>query len=335
MSGPMKRRLIPVLMVAPLWPAIAAAADTLAVTRAEWVQLAPAASPDPRAAEAMAYDPVSGKIVLFGGLGADETYFGDTWTFDGVTWTKLTLALEPPARAAAGMTFDAAIQKLVMFGGYTASSGYFGDTWIFDGATGAWRAASPSLSPPAVTTPSMFPDPKNGRADVYGGYDGTSYQSGIWQFDGTTWLQLHPASSPTARAGAIAAFDYNAKNVVLSQGLSDLPAANTWTWDGVNWTERSPAQQPPLLFNAAAAFTGSIHVLVAFGGAVAGVAQNGTWAWTGSDWVQGQPTASPAARESLGMANDLAIEHIVIFGGQNGAKFFGDTWELRSSAEGQ
>jgi len=324
----MKHQLVLLLTAAPLCPAISAAANAPPPPRAEWVQLTPAVSPTPRAGMAMAYDAVSRKIVLFGGLGANRRYFGDTWTFDGETWTKLTPQLSPPARTAAGMTFDAAIKKLVMFGGYTESAGYFNDTWIFDGAIGSWEAANASVSPPAVTAPSVFPDPRNGRADVYGGFDGMFYQLGTWQFDGTTWLQLHPVNSPTARAGAIVAFDYTAQNVVLSQGLADVYAGNTWTWDGVNWTEQSPAQQPPLLYNAAAAFDNGVRVLVAFGGGTGGVPQNGTWAWTGSDWVQGHPTASPSPRDYLGMVNDVALGHVIIFGGETNSTFFGDTWEL-------
>jgi hypothetical protein len=328
----MKQRLVVFWIAVALLAASAIAAEKPSAELTEWVQLTPAASPTPRAGMAMAYDAVSGKIVLFGGVGASQ-YFGDTWAFDGVTWTQLTPALSPPARAAAGMTFDAAIQKLVMFGGYTESAGYFGDTWIFDGTTGSWHAADPSVSPPAVTSPSVFTDPRNGRADVYGGFDGTSYRSGTWQFKGTTWLQLQPPISPTARAGAIAALDYATKSVVLSQGLADGNAGNTWTWDGANWMEQSPAQQPPLLYNAAAAFDPKFKVVVACGGGSRAVDQNGTWGWTGTNWLHGHPGNPPPPREFPGMANGLAIGHVVIFGGVSNATFFGDTWELRLATD--
>jgi hypothetical protein len=270
---------------------------------------------------AMAYDLVSGRIVLFGGSGANLSYLNDTWTFDGATWTKLAPPVSPPARTAAGMTFDAAMQKLVMFGGFSNSDGYFGDTWIFDGATGSWAAASPGLSPPAVTTPSVFTDPLTGSADLYGGFNDDGYQVGTWQFNGTAWRQLQPATSPSARSDAIAAFDHVTNSVVLFGGLSNVSSHNTWTWDGVNWTKQSPALQPPPFYNGAAVFDPGFRLVVAFG-------SGGTWGWTGSNWVPGQPGNPPPHREFPGMANAGAAGHVVMFGGQAGSRFFDDTWEL-------
>jgi hypothetical protein len=289
---------------------------------ATWVKLTPATTPGPRSGMAMAYDHVSGKVVLFGGSGANLAYFSDTWTFDGVTWTKLTPPSRPPARTAAGMTFDAAIGKLVMFGGFSNSNGYFGDTWIFDGATDTWKAANPALSPPAATTPSVFTDPLNGRADVYGGFNDDGYQSGTWQFNGITWLQLQPGSVPSARSAAVSGFDNITGKVVLFGGLANVSSHNTWTWDGVNWTKQAPALQPPPFYNGATAYDPGLRLLIAFG-------SGGTWAWTGSTWAPVHPGNPPPNRESLGMANDEAIGHVVMFGGQAGSNFYDDTWELQ------
>ena len=46
----------------------------------------------------MAYDPVSHKIVMFGGYGG-YGYFNDTWTFDGAIWKRQKTAA-PSSRAA-------------------------------------------------------------------------------------------------------------------------------------------------------------------------------------------------------------------------------------------
>src|SRR5512140_329297 len=92
-----------------------------------WKRLLPAASPTPRAAHAMAFDPVSGKVVLFGGYDA-TTYLSETWAFDGTTWTRESPPVSPPPRAAASMAYDAVTGQLVMFGGYDGTS-YLGDTW--------------------------------------------------------------------------------------------------------------------------------------------------------------------------------------------------------------
>ncbi len=60
-----------------------------------WKKLLPGVSPSARAAHAMAYDPVSKKVVLFGGYDA-TSYLGDTWSFDGTTWTREMPQVSPP-----------------------------------------------------------------------------------------------------------------------------------------------------------------------------------------------------------------------------------------------
>ena len=54
-----------------------AAAALGQVPASTWVQLTPAHNPQRRGAPAMAYDPVSQKIVMFGGYGR-VSYYGDT-----------------------------------------------------------------------------------------------------------------------------------------------------------------------------------------------------------------------------------------------------------------
>lgn len=66
-----------------------------------WIQLSPTNSPPARSYLAMTYDPISGKIIAFGG-------------FDGT---------------GAQMTYDSVIQKIVLFGGFDGTN-YLGDTWL-------------------------------------------------------------------------------------------------------------------------------------------------------------------------------------------------------------
>ena len=98
-----------------------------------WKKLAPATSPSLRSDPAMAYDPVSKKIVLFGGFGASGD-LNDTWTFDGTTWTEVKTAVAPPVRAATTMAFDKYAHKLVIFGGFN-----FGAQKISAGHVGLGR----------------------------------------------------------------------------------------------------------------------------------------------------------------------------------------------------
>jgi hypothetical protein len=64
-----------------------------------WIQLSPTNSPPARSYLAMTYDPVSGKVIAFGGFDGTR-YLDDTWSFDGRSWTpppnlRLQRALPP------------------------------------------------------------------------------------------------------------------------------------------------------------------------------------------------------------------------------------------------
>ena len=98
--------------------------------------------PGPRSGAAMAT--LNGKVVLFGGFDADGadardaagTFFGDTWTWDGVGWAQENVP-GPSARSGAAMAAMGA--TLVLFGGLTADGEDLGDTWIWDGASWSER----------------------------------------------------------------------------------------------------------------------------------------------------------------------------------------------------
>jgi Galactose oxidase, central domain len=290
-----------------------------------WQQLSPA-TPLPRlAAMASAFDPVSGRLVVFGGFDA-AMYHNDTWTFDGTTWTKEITPVAPSARAAAGIAYDSVSHKLVLFGGFNGQ--YLNDTWLWDGATSSWTHAITATTPVKVTSPMVFTDPLNGHANTYGGYSGQFYQLTTYQWTGSDWTQLHPAHSPSARSSAIVANDLAHGNVVLYGGLAEVNPTNTWTWNGIDWHEESPRQQPVLRYDSKADFEPHLGAVVAFGGGSGGADLDDTWEWTGSNWVELQPATPPAPRESFALAFLPALDRIVVAGGLAGETLFHDTWSL-------
>ena len=288
-----------------------------------WLKVNPASSPSDRSAMAMAYDPVSKKVVVFGGFDATG-YLNDTWVFDGSTWSQVATPTAPPPRAAAGIACDRFNGKLVLFGGFDGTQ-YLGDTWIWDGATETWSQASPSTLPDPVTLPMMFTDPKTGHAAMFGGFDGSFYQLTTWRWSGSNWVDVNPPTSPSARGAGIIANDFAHNNVVMFGGLADVNPINTWTFDGTNWTEQSTSTQPDNVFYAPAAFDPTLGEVVTFSG---GNETNTTWAWTGTDWVQVSTTSSPLGRESAGMAYDTSSHQLLIFGGDIPQGILDDTYKL-------
>ena len=293
-----------------------------------WKRIPTPSSPSARAAHAMAYDPVSQKVVLFGGFEAQD-YSDETWTFDGSTWTKESPSISPPARAAGVMAFDTVTRTLVLFGGYDGSN-YLGDTWVWDGATSQWShpAGSVAPAPPAVTGPMVFTDPATGHVIVFGGYDGRFYQSETWEWNGTGWVQLQPATVPSARGSAAFGLDPLTGKVVMFGGLAAVNPINTWLWDGTDWQQASPSVQPVYRYDPGAAFDPHLGGVIVFGGGSGGAELNDTWLWTGSDWTSLRIPRSPSARESVGMTFDEALGRIVLFGGLKGNTVLGDTWSL-------
>lgn len=291
-----------------------------------WVQLSPASSPSPRDVSAMAYDPASGKVVMFGGVG-DNGYLNDTWTFDGTNWTQQNTAVVPSPRTSAMMAYDFGTRNLVLFGGYDGSQ-FLGDTWLWDGTTSTWTQANPATSPTASAGTMLFTDPKNGHADLYGGWDGRRYHLDTWRWLNGNWKKLSTATSPYARAWGLVALDLARKDVFINGGIADLRTDNTWTFDGTDWTQLSPAHEIPKIFNAGSAYDPELHGIVIFGGDEGGGAMNATQGWTGSDFLQLQPLQTAPAREFHGMAYDFGSHQMLIFGGDNGVDYLSDTWVL-------
>jgi hypothetical protein len=296
----------------------------------DWIELSPNESPPARSYLAMTYDPVSGKIIAFGGTDG-TSYFDDTWSFDGTSWAQISTQSAPPVRAAAEMTYDSVTQKVVLFGGYDGTN-YLGDTWLWDGSTLEWMEATPDHRPPAVTGPMLFPDP-NGSADLFGGFDGQFFQLTMWQWKGSDWMQLFPPTVPSARAAAAVATNTSTGQVVMFGGIADVNPNNTWTYDGTTWTLESPAVQPPLVRAPSAAFDPVLEGVILFGGRSGGVDQNTTWLWdqAGATWVELSPVQSPSARDGAGMTYDAALNRVILFGGQDSNGYFNDTWELIST----
>lgn len=296
-----------------------------------WVQLNPSKSPSSRNAMVMVYDRVSQKTMLFGGFDGSK-YLNDTWTFDGKNWKKVRVTGAPPARAAASAVYDSKLKQVVLFGGYNGQ--YLSDTWLWDGATSTWAETTAAHRPPAETGPMLFPDPLNGRADEFGGYDGSFFKLGTWRWRNDNWHLLPFKGSASGRAGAVIGTDPVAKQTVVFGGIGDIDPNFTWTFDGHVWTLQSPAAQPSpseLAFPGTA-YDPRFNGVVTFGG-FNGAVENETWVWSANDWTQLSPEQAPPPRQQMGMAFDELHQQTVIFGGVNNDGLLNDTWVLQITSE--
>ena len=313
-----------------------------------WVQLYRATNPPPppRLNAAMAYDAMNQNVVMFGGLqgvpGSGATVLKDTWLWDGNTWKRQNPANSPSPRWAAMMAYDEANGTVVLYGGRpdatgTASLG-LSDTWVWDLANNTWTQKS-TTGPPRYEG-SLAYDPQSKMVILFGGASGVGTWNDTWGWDGTTWKNLNPQTSPGARA--VAAITYHATNqpgIVLFGGArlinpdGRFPGASelndTWQWTGTNWVQRTPAQSPPVQATPTMAYNAATMETMLFESnpfLTSGGQQ--TWAWDGNNWFQKTPVSSPSNRDRQTVTYDAARNEVLVFGGINYAtgRVFNDTW---------
>jgi len=90
----------------------------------------------------MAFDPSSGKVMMFGGtVSRGTTYLGDTWLWDGTAWTQAHPTTSPQARDRAITVTDTVAERIVLYGGQLSELATYADVWTW--AQGAWTLAQP------------------------------------------------------------------------------------------------------------------------------------------------------------------------------------------------
>ena len=176
----------------------------------------------------------------------------------------------------------------------------------------------------------MAYDPATSTVVLFGGQNSSSIALGdTWTWDGTTWTQQSPATSPAARLDSSMAYDAATGTVVLFGGHDNNGNFfnDTWTWNGTTWTQQSPVTSPALRFNTSMAYDAATGTVVLFGGTdSSGNFFNDTWTWNGTTWAQQSPATSPAGRLGPSMAYDAATGTVVLTGGLNLSTTFNDTW---------
>ncbi|MDE2046407.1 MAG: PKD domain-containing protein, partial [Thermoplasmata archaeon] len=124
-----------------------------------WTEICSSCGPEPRGDAAMAFDPVDGYTVMFGGTPGLPTFYNDTWALSSGVWSKLQPAVSPSARQGAVMAFDPTDGYLVLFGGFDGSV-LLNDTWTY--SAGSWTNLHLSHSASPRYDASMVWDAKDG-----------------------------------------------------------------------------------------------------------------------------------------------------------------------------
>lgn len=286
--------------------------DTWSWNGSIWTRLHPAHNPGPRNGAAIAYDPATRQVVLFGGISNANSggtpILGDTWTWNGSDWTQQRPASSPSARMEASLAYDAASSQLVLFGG-KHTTGFniseLNDTWTWNGSN--WIQQHPATVPPARLQAALAYDSAGSQLVLFGGYGATGNGPGLndtWTWSGSNWAQQHPRTAPalsaTLQGQAVTfahpsmVYDPTTGKIMLTligQGANDGTQADYWTqaiwsWNGSNWSEVSltgPAVEEGQIFYDARLHT--VFELTSFLPRTSVDVENTLWKWTGQTWV--------------------------------------------------
>ena len=306
-----------------------------------WRHITTNAPPLPRNSAGFVFDPATNNIVLTGGregCGGDSTTYTDTWTLTGSEWQQQpesSQTLSPGGMQSFTATYDPTTSLVLALGIY---SGCGVSTGEFSWNGSKWTAAPQNaVLPSPMYSRGLAYDAATRQLIAVGDAQDTSTgpASGevtmqTWAYNGASWSQLHPATSPPVLEGMSVAYDAVSQQVVLfggaarTTGTLSSPATNqTWAFDGTSWTQLTTSAAPPGRMDASMVYDDSLGKLVLFGGA--GSSPDVTnaqpqvfgdmWTFDGATWQQLLPQVTPPARFDAQMTYDSATERIVLFGG--------------------
>lgn len=135
-----------------------------------FTQLMPATSPPARRDGMTMVDPVTNRVLLFGGaVRLMQAYLDDVATFDGTTWTLVPPAGPRPSPRRYGASgYDAVHRQWLLFGG-TNDADDFADLWTVDPATLAFSPLQLPGAPSRRGFAASGVDEATGVLYVFGG----------------------------------------------------------------------------------------------------------------------------------------------------------------------
>ena len=237
-----------------------------------WTQMHPNNSPYGRYGHTMVFDPVTNKIILFGGYGNGKD-LAETWTYDYVTnnWTEVTPTNSPSARKYHSMVYDNINNIVLMHGGYNVAD----ETWSYDTTSNEWINMNITGGPGANNGAYYSFDQDNGQFIVSGGY---TDPNDTWAYDykSNTWTDLNSTNEPTKRRSYSSNMFYDPimKRSIFYGGVSGVSSANAydeiWSfdYDENSWYQINSTNTPGGRWLHGMAYESYSDVVILFGGNV-------------------------------------------------------------------
>lgn len=315
-------------------------------------------SPGQRAHHAMAYDSDRGVTVFFGGetgpLGS-QSYYNDTWEYDGTHWRAISVATATPSpRSFHAMAYDRFHHQVVLLGGQ-AGGDSFSDFWTYtgDGVNGFWTNVPPNTND-AGSVPFnlagsalVFDSARNyvlslggwngiytGDAQIQcdGGKDTVTYlwDGAIWRQDcniggNYTGEQYYPVGI-AAVYGVCMAFDDSRRKGIALGGFIQANEQNFVGGDfyqytpGVGWVDVGPGPaeraEAVMAYDSRRAKTVLVGGVGAIGDLADALEYDPVSGWVSLPSIPNNPTNNaPSARAGAAMVFDSRRNVFVLMGG--------------------
>ena len=271
------------------------------------------AEPPPRAFHAMAYDPASRHVVLFGGMSGQPcgpgTTLGDMWRWNGFEWVEVP-GVGPSPRQGAVFARDSVRGGLILYGGVDlcAEGGpvSYDETWHWDGA--AWTRLDPQTTPGLRTDFAMTHDEVSQQTYLFG--PSAAGTSETFRWDGENWHLMAAHQQPPVPSGAQLIEHPIDDSIVLLTG--DM---NLWRLGADAWQELGPADGLNDRNGAVWVKDRTRAEVLLMGGVTGQMILDEAWYWNGLTWTEAAIQAGRAARYGHGLAYDESQRNIVLFGG--------------------
>jgi len=229
-----------------------------------WTQLMPTGPlPSARNSQCAVYDPVTDRMVVFGGRD-DDRMCTDVWALSlsgGPAWTELAAGGSPPtARLDHDAIYDPVRKRMLVVGGADDTSGVRVWALTFSGKT-SWTTLTPVGTAPAgwLGYCAVY-DPVRDRMLMLGNATRSRRNrtvqdsTVVWalSLDGApAWTVLTPAGrKPPANYGRTAIYDTARDRVVIFGGIGQSNRDDNDVWalslaGAPTWTALTPTGEPP------------------------------------------------------------------------------------------
>jgi cysteine-rich repeat protein len=190
----------------------------------------------------------------------------------------------------------------------------------------------PGSAPLARDMNALVYDGARQKVVMFGGWAPAGNLNDTYEWDGTSWVKMHPKHAPKGRLAAAVAYDAKRHRVVLFGGYSanfGVVLADTWEYDGVDWKQLSPTTVPPARAEAAMAYDANRGKVIMYGGYDGTNPRSDMFEWSGTNWAALTPSVKPGNRQGASMAYDAKNNNVVLFGGAGTNKH---TWTWSGTA---